>query len=166
MSEAHHDIGERLALRFMLTCIGGTFAFFGYLGSALLLETKVIPHLEPPKFTYGQQFAIAFLNKRRFRGIAVALIAIAIVGSLVTLNLWRGDGIGACNSAIVLYYPIFGLCSLVGTIGLFLYLAGVFGRHSELANKQMHRNADVRPISNCKSTGPRPVMLDVSQQRA
>ena len=28
----------------------------------------------------------------------------------------------------------------------------------------MHRNADVRPISNCKSTGPRPVILVVMPQ--
>jgi len=140
MTTAHQDIGHHLALHFVVTCMGGAVAFMGYIGSALLLENKVIPHLDPPKLSYGQQcglislplstligasagFALGLLNQQRRRRIAIALVAISTGGSMVALNLWRGDGIGECNSAIILYYPIFGICSIVATVGLVLFVS-------------------------------------------
>ena len=152
MTTSHQDIGDRLASLFVFTCIGGAVAFLGYIGSALLLENKVIPHLDPPKFSYGQQFglislplstligastgfALGLLSQQRRRKIAIALVAISTGGSMVALNLWRSDGIGECNSAIILYYPIFGICSIVATIGLVLFVSDA-QRHTAKGGEQ------------------------------
>ena len=42
MTTVDQDIGYRLALHFVVTCMGGVVAFIGYIGPASLLEYKVI----------------------------------------------------------------------------------------------------------------------------
>ncbi len=133
---------SRLAWFVLFPCLGGFIGFAGYIVTALILESSIIPSVEPPKFTYGQQaglislplstiigfssgFALALFVVGMRRWSTVLMFAVAILGAFTTFSLWSQDGIGECNSAIVLYYPIFGLCALIAFIGIVLSLLAV-----------------------------------------
>ena len=139
--ETNRDIGTALAWFVLIPCVGGAIGFAGYLVAAMGLESSVIPNVEPPKYTYGQQSGlvslplstvIGFAAGVAFAGFAtgwrrlgsLAMIGVAILGALVTYRMWYADGIGECNSAIVLYYPIFGLCAIFATTGIVLAVIG------------------------------------------
>lgn len=129
------DTGSTLAWLVLLSCIGGFSGFFGYLVTALILESSVMPNVDPPKYTYGQQSGLislplstvigfaaglasaVFVSGRRYLA-SLTMLCIAMLGAFVTYRLWYNDGIGKCNSAIVLYYPVFGLCMLIAIAGL------------------------------------------------
>ena len=135
------DTGTTLAWYVLLPCVGGAIGFAGYLVAAMALESSVAPNVEPPKLTYGQQFGLISLSLSTFVGFAagiafagfangwrvpgpLAMIGVAILGALVTYRMWYADGIDECNPAIVVYYPIFGLCAFIAATGIALTTIG------------------------------------------
>ena len=136
-TDASRDIGTKLAWFVLFPCVGGAVGFAGYLATAMILESSIIPNVDPPIYTYGQQSGLISLPLSTVIGFAagiafagfvngwrrfsiLAIFAVAILGTFVTYRLWYNDGIGECNSAIVLYYPIFGLCGLIASLGFVL----------------------------------------------
>lgn len=127
---------------------GGLVGFCGYFAASLILESSVMPHVEPPKFSYGQPSALISLPLSAvigiFAGAAFALIPIgwqrasvwsmlgvSFLGAYITYRRWCNSGIGDCTSSIVLYYPIFAFCVLIAGTGFII--AGVRSA-SRLAN--------------------------------
>ncbi|PHR97450.1 MAG: hypothetical protein COA78_27670 [Blastopirellula sp.] len=134
---AKREIGLTPAWFVIFSCVGGIFGFAGYIASSGYLETSVIPNVEPPIYTYGQQailislpistvigimggiaFALFIIGFRR--SSVLAMLTVATLGAVGTYHLWYSSGIGECSSEIVLYYPIFGLCTLILSLGIIL----------------------------------------------
>lgn len=136
-SNSHQEVVTLIAWIVLFPWVGGVIGFSGYLTTAIILELSVIPHVDPPKYSYGQQSGLMSLPLASligfFAGIAfagfvigwrrsssIAMMGVAILGTLFTFQLWYHNGMGQCNSEIVLYYPIFGLCTLIAIIGMML----------------------------------------------
>ena len=134
-TQERRDIGTTMAWLALFPCLGGFIGFAGYIASAMILESTVIPNVDPPKYTYGQQFGLISTPLSTvigfIAGIGVALfikrlrilstlmmLCVSALGSYLTYGMWYNDGIGECTSAIVLYYPIFGLCGIVAALGI------------------------------------------------
>ncbi len=142
------DVGTTLAWLVLFPCVGGFIGFVGYLVTAMILESSVMPNVDPPKYTRGQQSGLISLPLSTVIGFAagiafamfvnggrllssLAMFIVAILGAFVTYRLWYNDAIGECNSAIVLYYPIFGLCALIAICGIvFATITIIFRRRS------------------------------------
>ncbi|MEQ1905349.1 MAG: hypothetical protein ABL888_14260 [Pirellulaceae bacterium] len=129
------------------TSLGGFVGFAGYLISLQILESVVMPQVDPPIYTYGQAAFLGSLPLSTILGVAagltlagfisgwrrvslIAMFGVATLGVFVTFWLWSNDT-EYCNSAIVLYYPIFGLCGLIITTCGVLCSALYFRRWSK-----------------------------------
>lgn len=109
--------------------LGGVLVTGLYILIGLSLETLLIPHLEPPKYSYGVLFVITLpiamfvgvltgigfaCYQRGQRQVAVGTwAATSILGAFATFLCWRDDGIGECTSEIVLYSPLVGICGAI-----------------------------------------------------
>ena len=119
----------------LFSCGGVSAGAIAYPSMALVAEHWVIPVVEPPIHAYGQQAGLISLPLSSLLGLfagvacamfvvglrwlaAISMFLISFMGAIATLILWSNDGIGVCNSAIVLYYPLFAFCGLIGFAGI------------------------------------------------
>ena len=135
--EPGSDIGFGCAMFLLFPTLGATIGFAGYLVISAIIESSVMPNVEPPRNTYGQQAGLislplstiigmtagvsfAFLVNGWKRISIVGMFLISLLGSLTALGMWYDDGLGECNSALILHVPIIVFCGVIAAFGLLL----------------------------------------------
>ena len=129
----------------ILPVLFGSFGFIFYIVCVLFLDQFVMPFVETPKYTYYFEtfitssvittligafagFSLSFCFVGYARTTALAVILVAFLGAAATRFAWRNLEIEGCTSAIDIYGPNFGFCTILVLLGILLF----FGKSSFL----------------------------------
>lgn len=113
--------------------------FLWYAVSAAIVESFVMPNVDPYKFPYGGAaifmswplstfyglltgFAVSVLGTGKPKSCAIALIIVAVVSAVWTTSIWlQSENAGECSSKYVVFYPLFAFSFVILVSGLAMF---------------------------------------------
>lgn len=131
----------------LFPCSGGALGILSCVITIVILSLTVMPYVDPPKYSYGQQIgwisllfssAIGFAAGIAFAGFvngwrrlsSLAMIGVATLGALTTNSAWQNDYPKDCSSAILIFYPVYGYCGVIAIVGMLLFAVSSFTRRA------------------------------------
>ena len=127
---------SELAWLILPPILGLIVGFLWYAVSATIVESIVMPKVEPCKFPYGGAamfmswplstfyglltgFAVSVLGTGKPKSCAIALIIVAVVSAVWTTRIWlQFENAAECSSKYVVFYPLFAFSFVVLIAGL------------------------------------------------